>query len=154
MRPARLLLLVALLCSAAAFAENAIVLDGATIIHGNGEITPNGRVVVSGRKIVYAGPREGSAAAGSPVAAGAPAGSSTVGDAEVIDLSSCFILPGFIDSDVHLDGYPYIDQWISSGITTIVDVGTSMESAIWPGCSHQRKDDRRGRRIPLRLHRF
>jgi len=109
----RLLLLFLLLPLAAAFTEN-IVLDGVTIIHGNGEITTGGRVVIKGDRIQYAGP-----AAASP----------EIPNAEIHDLSFCFVLPGLIDSDVHLDAYPYIDQWVSSGITTIVDVGASLAAS-------------------------
>ena len=114
MRLANLSIIFTLLSAIVAFAENAIVLDGATIIHGNGEITTNGCVVISGQEIRYAGPK---------------VGRPSVDAAEIIDLSSYFILPGLIDSDVHLDGYPYIDQWVSSGITTIADVGASLETS-------------------------
>ena len=89
-RPHALLLLLLSLAVPAAFAEE-LALTGATVIDGNGGAPLRDAVIlVSGSRISAIGPR-----ASVPIPAGAT----------IVDATGRYIVPGFIDTNVHLSLY-------------------------------------------------
>jgi imidazolonepropionase-like amidohydrolase/ABC-type multidrug transport system permease subunit len=66
------------------------VLTGMTILDGLGGRIERGRVIIERGRIVSVGPAEGSAPTGVPI----------------IDLSGLYMIPGLIDSHVHIGGSP------------------------------------------------
>jgi imidazolonepropionase-like amidohydrolase len=135
----RTLLVVALLLTSAAGAQERIALVGATIIDGNGgEPITDGVIVLRGDRIEAVGSR---------------ATTQVPSDARVEDVSGRWITPGLIDAHVHFfqsggiytrpDGIdlravrPYLDdlnwskatldvtfaRYLASGITTAIDAG-------------------------------
>ena len=85
------LLLLTSLCLAGQSKAQTTVIAGATLIDGNGgRPVPDAVIVVEGGRIVSVGPRS---------SIQIPAGAKT------IDASGAFVVPGFIDTNVHLSLY-------------------------------------------------
>lgn len=84
------------------------VLTGATALIGEDlEVTPDAVVVIEDEAIV---------------AAGASARVETPGGAQVIDLSTLTLAPGFIDAHVHI-GFYEPSEVLARGVTTVRDLG-------------------------------
>lgn len=113
--------------------EPVVALVGGTLIDGNGGApVPNTTIIIKGQKIADVGP---AAKVAIPE------------KAQKIDVSGKFILPGFIDCHIHTT-YPYdeiqyftdtdslttlrafhiLDMYLKSGVTSVRDVGSPVES--------------------------
>src|SRR5690606_469180 len=97
------------------------VLQNATIVDGSGAARRHGHIAVAGQHIVQVGDFD--------VPAGIP----------VIDAAGLALVPGFIDSHTHDDGYllahPDMTPKVSQGITTVVtgNCGVSLAPLVRPG---------------------
>ncbi|MFA4947805.1 MAG: CIA30 family protein [Candidatus Krumholzibacteriia bacterium] len=102
--------------------RNVRIFDGERVI-------PNGTVVIGGRKI---------AAVGRNV--------SIPEDAEIIEGDGMTLLPGLIDAHVHVWSEKQLEQSLVFGVTTVVDMFTSVEIArnLRKEASSGRADDRAG----------
>jgi imidazolonepropionase-like amidohydrolase len=84
--------LVALLTACATLSGQTVALTGSTVIDGNGGTPiPDGVIVITGKKITSIGPRS---------SVSIPAG------AQRINLSGKYVLPGYMDANVHLFPWP------------------------------------------------
>jgi imidazolonepropionase-like amidohydrolase len=99
-------------------AQNGIVLLGGTLIDGYGEDpVRDAAVVIEGERIVFAGPR---------------AGVAIPNQAQIISTQGMTILPGFINAHVHYTTEPTrLRTWAYEGVTTVRDVGMTMEGFYW-----------------------
>lgn len=115
MRRMRLFLvpgLIALLAGLVAFGQNqrVLVVRGGLLIDGTGaEPVPNSVIVIANGKIQSVG-REGSVAI--------PA------NATVVNAAGKAIIPGLVDSHVHLRNY-HVQDYLYWGVTTVGDLGNS-----------------------------
>jgi hypothetical protein len=92
-----------------------LVIEGGTLIDGNGGAPlQNSAVVIQGNRIVSVG-REGQLRY--------PA------NAQVIDATGKFVLPGLFDAQVSYEWY-LAEPLLNYGITSTIDVGTSGETAV------------------------
>jgi len=84
--------------------ESLVVLRGATLIDGTGgPARPDSEVILDGPRIV---------------AVGARGGFEFADDAQVVDLSGAWILPGFVDAHTHIDA-EVLDTYLSFGVTAV-----------------------------------
>ncbi|MGZ5433457.1 MAG: amidohydrolase family protein, partial [Thermoanaerobaculia bacterium] len=93
-----------------------VVVRGGTLIDGD-TVIENATVIVRGDRIESVG-------AGVPIPAGA----------EIVDATRGFIVPGFIDNHVHVGRTGVSDDWVKSGVTTLVDNGSSAPTPGVPSC--------------------
>jgi len=117
-------LIMAFVCSGAAFGEGAVALIGGVVIDGNG-----GTPIENGVVVVHDGRIE---AVGSADSVRIPS------EAKVIDIGGRAVLPGLADMHVHLMGgwdgvgsdllgyQRYLNALLYSGVTTVFDLGNVM----------------------------
>ncbi|HWQ13089.1 MAG TPA: amidohydrolase family protein [Roseiflexaceae bacterium] len=95
-----------------------LVLIGATLIDATGAPPlPNAAVAIQGRHIVYAGPADTLAYSA---------------DTPVRDVSGATIMPGFINTHVHITGLTDDDlrRWTRAGVTTIRDLAGPLAALV------------------------
>lgn len=94
--------------------EPPLALVGATVIDGSGAVFRNAIVVVDGATIVDVGP---------------VGGVDIPGNAEEIDLTGQWIIPGLIDAHVRTGEWA-LSRFLAYGVTTVRDVGSDTDSIL------------------------
>ena len=107
-------LLLALALASSAAAAQDLLITNARIIDGTGRVIENGSVLVDDERIVSV-----------------TGGDAAVDAALVIDAGGMTVVPGMIDTHVHITGSPDINQtaltFLELGFTTIADLGGNLE---------------------------
>jgi imidazolonepropionase-like amidohydrolase len=94
--------------------EKPLVLTGATVINGMGQSTTNAVVVVDGRTIIDVGPS---------------GGVEIPKNAEVIDMTGRWIIPGLIDAHVRTEAWA-LPRFLAYGVTTVRDLGSETNAIL------------------------
>jgi imidazolonepropionase-like amidohydrolase len=106
--------LVAVALTSSAAAAQDLLITNARIIDGTGRVIENGSVLVDDERIVSV-----------------TGGDAGVDAALVIDAGGMTVMPGMIDTHVHITGSPDIDRtaltFLELGFTTIADLGGNLE---------------------------